>query len=160
VLKIRPAAPGDVDVLVEMVHELADYERDSESCIVSSEQLQAALFGEAPAVFAHVAELDGVVVGMAVWFLTFSTWEGAHGIWLEDFYVREAARGTGAGKALMQELATICRDRGYARMDWSVLEWNEPSLGFYRALGAQHMEEWHAYRLSGASLATLAREAS
>lgn len=143
-----------------MVHELAEYERDSESCFVSSEQLHAALFGEAPAVFGHVAELDGDVVGMAVWFLTFSTWEGAHGIWLEDFYVRESARGTGAGTALMRELARICRDRGYARMDWSVLDWNEPSIGFYRALGAEHMHEWHAYRLTGTALAALGREAS
>ena len=159
-LKIRPATPGDVDVLVAMVHELAEYERDSESCVVSSEQLRTALFGEEPAVFAHVAEVDGEVVGMAVWFLTFSTWEGAHGIWLEDFYVREAARGTGAGKALMQELARICRHRGYARIDWSVLDWNEPSIGFYRALGAEHMHEWHPYRLTGEALAELGQEAS
>src|SRR5690349_14827163 len=104
-----------------MVHELADYERDPEACVVTSEQMRAALFGHAPAVFGHVAELDGHVVGMAVWFLTFSTWEGVHGIWLEDFYVRESARGSGAGTALMRELARICRARGYARMDWSVL---------------------------------------
>ena len=159
-LKIRPAEPADVDVIVEMVHELAEYERAPESCVASSEQLHAALFGDEPAVFAHVAELDGDVVGMAVWFLTFSTWEGVHGIWLEDFYVREEARGSGAGTALIEELARICSDRGYARMDWSVLEWNEPSIGFYRALGAEHLDEWHAYRLSGAALAALGREAS
>ena len=159
-LKIRPARPDDVDVLVAMVHELAEYERDAESCVVSSEQLHAALFGDAPAVFGHVAELDGDVVGMAVWFLTFSTWEGARGIWLEDFYVRESARGSGAGMALMRELAQICRESGYARMDWSVLDWNEPSIGFYRALGAQHLHEWHAYRLTGTALAALGREAS
>ena len=97
---------------------------------------------------------------MAVWFLTFSTWEGAHGIWLEDFFVREAARGTGAGKALIRELARICRERGYPRMDWAVLDWNEPSIGFYRALGASHLHEWHTYRLSGDALAALGREAS
>jgi len=160
VLKIRSARPDDVDVLVAMVHELAEYERASESCVVSSELLHAALFGEAPAVFGHVAEMDGDVVGMAVWFLTFSTWEGVHGIWLEDFYVRESARGTGAGTALIRELARICHDRGYARMDWSVLDWNEPSIGFYRALGAEHLREWHTYRLTGAALATLGQEAS
>ncbi len=159
-LKIRSATPGDVDVLVAMVHELAEYERVSESCLVSSEHLKTALFGADPAVFAHVAELDGEVVGMAVWFLTFSTWEGVHGIWLEDFYVREAVRGEGAGKALMQELARICRDRGYARLDWNVLDWNEPSIGFYRALGAEHMSAWHTYRLTGDALAELGREAS
>ena len=142
-----------------MVHELAEYEHAAESCVVSSEQLNAALFGAQPTVYAHVAELDGAVVGMAVWFLTFSTWEGANGIWLEDFYVREAVRGSGAGKALMQELARSCRRRGYARLDWSVLDWNEPSIGFYRALGAEHLSEWHTYRLTGAALAALGQEA-
>jgi GNAT superfamily N-acetyltransferase len=160
VLKIRPARPDDVDVVVAMVHELAEYEREPESCVVSSEQMHAALFGDDPAVFGHVAEADGHVIGMAVWFLTFSTWEGIHGIWLEDFYVREAARGTGAGVALMRELARICGERGYARMDWSVLDWNEPSIGFYRAVGAEHLQQWHAYRLTGSALAALGREAS
>ncbi len=143
-----------------MVHELADYERAPESCTVTPAQLRTALFGEQPAVFGHVAEVDGAVVGMAIWFLTFSTWEGVHGIWLEDFYVREASRGSGAGKALIQELARICRQQGYARMDWSVLAWNEPSLGFYRALGAEHQDEWQAYRLSGAALTALGEEQS
>ena len=143
-----------------MVHELADYERASESCVVSSEHLQTALFGEAPAVFAHVAELDGYVVGMAVWFLTFSTWEGVHGIWVEDLFVREVVRGSGAGSALLNELAKTCRDRGYARMEWVVLDWNEPSIGFYRALGAEHLHDWHTYRLTGAALATMGQEIS
>jgi GNAT superfamily N-acetyltransferase len=160
VLKIRPARPDDVDAIVAMVHELADYERAPESCVVSSEHLRTALFGEAPAVFGHVAELDGDVVGMAVWFLTFSTWEGVHGIWVEDLFVRESARGSGAGTALLNELGKICRDRGYARMEWVVLDWNEPSIGFYRALGAEHMHEWHTYRLTGAALAALGQEAS
>jgi GNAT superfamily N-acetyltransferase len=143
-----------------MVHELADYERAADSCSVTPADLETALFGEAPAVFGHVAEMDGDVVGMAVWFLTFSTWEGGHGIWLEDFFVRESARGSGAGTALMRELAAICRDRGYARLDWAVLDWNEPSIGFYRSLGAQHMHEWHTYRLTGTALAALGHEAS
>ena len=140
-----------------MMHELAEYERAPESCVVTPGDLDKALFGEAPAVFGHVAELHGDVVGLAIWFLTFSTWEGVHGIWLEDFYVRESARGSGAGTALMRELARICRDRRYARLDWSVLDWNEPSIGFYRSLGAQHMHEWHAYRLTGPALAALGR---
>ena len=159
-LKIRPARPDDVDVLAEMVHELAEYERLSEACVVTAELLRMALFNEAPDVFGHVAEVDGEVVGMAVWFVAFSTWEGVHGIWLEDFFVRESARGSGAGKALIRELARICRERGYARMDWAVLDWNEPSIGFYRALGAKHMQEWHTYRLTGAALAALGQGAS
>jgi len=143
-----------------MVHELAAYERAPESCAVSSEHLQTALFGEASAVFGHVAEVDGDVVGMAVWFLTFSTWEGIHGIWVEDLFVRESARGTGAGTALLEELARICRERGYARMEWVVLDWNEPSIGFYRSLGAEHLEDWDIYRLTGPALATLGRMGS
>jgi GNAT superfamily N-acetyltransferase len=160
VLKTRPARPDDVELLAAMVHELAEYERTPESCVVTPEQLNAALFGEAPAVFGHVAEVDGEVVGMAVWFLTFSTWEGVHGIWLEDFFVREGVRGSGAGTALIRELARICRDRGYARMDWAVLDWNTPSIAFYRALGAEHLHEWHTYRLTGTALAALGQEAS
>lgn len=154
-LKVRPAGPDDIDVIVAMIHELADYEREAESCTVTSEQLRRSLFGEAPAVFAHVAEQDDVVVGMAVWFVTYSTWEGDHGIWLEDFYVREEARGSGAGTALMAELARICRDRGYPRIDWAVLDWNEPSIGYYRSLGAEHLSDWLPYRLTGTALAEL-----
>ena len=159
-LTIRPARPDDLDVLAVMVHELAEYEHSAESCFVTSEHLHAALFGTEPAVFAHVAELEGDVIGMALWFLTFSTWEGVHGIWVEDLFVRESARGTGAGTALLEELAQICRDRGYARMEWVVLDWNEPSIGFYRALGAEHMDEWQVYRLTGPALAALGQEAS
>ena len=98
---------------------------------------------------------DDEVVGLALWFLTFSTWEGGHGIWLEDFFVRESARGSGAGTALMRELARICRDRGYARLDWAVLDWNEPSIQFYKKLGAVPMDEWTVMRVDGAALAEL-----
>ncbi|MHA6792953.1 N-acetyltransferase family protein [Pseudonocardia bannensis] len=143
-----------------MVHELADYEREPESCLLTTAQLHAALFGPAPALFGHVAEVDGVVVGCALWFLNFSTWQGVHGIYLEDLYVRPEHRGHGLGRALLAELAGICADRGYARLEWSVLDWNAPSIGFYRSIGAVGMDEWTTFRLTGAPLAELGREAA
>ncbi|WP_250550447.1 GNAT family N-acetyltransferase [Pseudonocardia sp. H11422] len=142
-----------------MVHELADYEREPESCLLTAEQLHAALFGPAPALFGHVAEVDGAVVGCALWFLNFSTWQGVHGIYLEDLYVRPEHRGHGLGRALLAELAAICAERGYARLEWSVLDWNAPSIGFYRSIGAVGMDEWTTFRLTGAPLAELGREA-
>ena len=151
---IRPAEPHDVPALVEMVYELADFERARDECHLTEAQLQAALFGPAPAVFAHVAEQDGAPVGLALWFLTYSTWEGVHGIYLEDLYVRPSARGAGAGKALVAELARLCVERGYRRLDWAVLEWN-PAREFYDALGAAPKADWVPYRLSGEPLRAL-----
>ncbi|HEX3980131.1 MAG TPA: GNAT family N-acetyltransferase, partial [Acidimicrobiales bacterium] len=113
-------------------------------------------FGSDPTVFAHVAEEDGVVVGMAIWFLNFSTWTGRNGIYLEDLYVRPEARSSGVGRALLIELASIARRSGYGRVEWSVLDWNEPAIGFYQSLGAVPMDEWTGYRLSGQALVDLA----
>ncbi|WP_432835437.1 N-acetyltransferase family protein [Dactylosporangium sp. CA-092794] len=152
---IRPARPDDVPLLVDMVYELAEFERARDECHLTAEQLTAALFGPAPAVFCHVAEAAGAPVGMALWFLTYSTWEGVHGIYLEDLYVRPAARGTGAGKALVAALAATCVERGYPRLEWAVLHWN-PAREFYAALGAGPKSDWVPYRLSGAPLAALA----
>lgn len=153
---IRRAREGDVAAMVELVHELARYEREPDSCHLTEEQLRTALFGPAPALFGHVAEVDGSVVGLSLWFLNFSTWEGVHGIYLEDLYVRPEHRGSGLGKELLRTLARECADRGYARLEWSVLDWNEPSIAFYKAQGAFPMDGWSVYRLTGDALASFA----
>jgi ribosomal protein S18 acetylase RimI-like enzyme len=124
---------------------------------MSPEQLHDALFTASPHVFAHVVEIDGQVVGSVLWFLNFSTWQGRHGIYVEDLYVTPAARGRGAGRALLRALAQVCQAHGYARMELSVLDWNEPAIGFYRSLGAVGMHEWTVQRISGSALAQLAR---
>jgi GNAT superfamily N-acetyltransferase len=152
---IREAAPADVPAMVKLVYELADYERSVDECHLTDEQLHAALFAPAPALFGHVAELDGEVVGFALWFLNFSTWRGVHGIYLEDLYVRPEHRGHGFGRLLLTRLAQVCVERGYGRLEWSVLDWNEPALRFYRSLGAVAMDEWTVNRLDGPALLAL-----
>lgn len=156
---IREVRPDDVPAVVGLVRELAEYEREPESCLLTEAQLATALFGPAPALFGHVTVLDGEVVGCALWFLSFSTWRGVHGVYLEDLYVRPAHRGRGLGRALLVRLAAVCRERGYGRLEWAVLDWNEPSIRFYRSLGAVSMDGWTTYRLDGAGLAGLARDA-
>jgi len=153
---IRPATPDDVGAIVGLVHDLATYERASDSVRLDADLLRAALFGERPAVFAHVVEEDGEVVGMAIWFLNFSTWTGRHGIDLEDLFVKPQARGAGHGRALLVTLARLAVEAGYGRVEWSVLDWNQPAIGFYRSLGAEPMEEWTTFRLAGDALAGLA----
>ena len=155
---IRSASAGDVEDLVQLIHDLAEYERSPGSVEITADALRGALFGPSPTVFAHVAEVDGRVVGMAIWFLTFSTWTGRNGIHLEDLYVRPEARATGVGRALLTELAAIAVGSGYARVEWSVLDWNEQALRFYRSLGAEPLDEWIGYRLSGAALVALAEQ--
>lgn len=155
---IRPVEDRDVEAVVGLVHELADYERAAEHCLLTATQLRAALFAPSPALFGHVAEVDGVVVGCALWFLNFSTWRGVHGLYLEDLYVQPAHRGAGIGRALLARLAGVCVERGLGRLEWWVLDWNEPSIGFYRTLGAVAMDEWTVFRLDGAALDALARE--
>lgn len=151
-LTVRPVEPADVPAVVGLVHELADYERAPRSCRLTDDQLSAALFSEAPALFGHVAVDDGGVVGFALWFRNFSTWNGVHGLYLEDLYVRPESRGSGAGRALLARLAQICVERGYGRLEWWVLDWNDPAQGFYRALGAEPMTEWTVWRLTGNAL--------
>jgi GNAT superfamily N-acetyltransferase len=139
-----------------MIRELAEYEKALEEVRATEEQLCEALFGERPAAYAHIAEsAEGEPVGFALWFLNFSTWRGVHGIYLEDLYVRPLARGGGYGKALLRELARICVERGYERLEWSVLDWNRPSIDFYEALGARPQDEWTVYRLTDATLSQL-----
>jgi len=152
---IRPARPDDVDALVGLIHDLAEFERSPDSVEIDPSQLTTALFSGAPTVFAHVAEQDGRVVGMAIWFRNFSTWTGRNGIYLEDLYVRPEARAHGVGRALLAELAAIARREGYARLDWSVLDWNMSAIRFYESLAAVPMDEWTGYRLSGEALKAL-----
>ncbi|WP_406000021.1 GNAT family N-acetyltransferase [Streptomyces sp. NBC_00829] len=154
---IRTATPADVPVIHAMVRELAAYEKALHEANASEEQLREALFGERPAAFAHIAETDGgEVAGFALWFLNFSTWRGVHGIFLEDLYVRPRLRGGGHGKALLTELARICGERGYERLEWSVLDWNVSAIDFYRSVGAVPMDEWTVNRLTGDALRKLA----
>ncbi len=148
--------PSDVPRIRELIVELATYERSTDQAKATEEQLRRALLGEHPAVFALVAEVGDDVVGFALWFLNFSTWEGVHGIYLEDLYVRTEYRGRGLGKALLQSLASIAVTRGYARFEWWVLNWNTPSIEFYQAMGATPMDEWTVFRLSGDALRAVA----
>ena len=152
---VRPARRTDVPALVGMIHDLAAYEREPDAVEVDEGQLAAALFAEAPVVFANVADDDGTVLGMTIYFRNFSTWTGKLGIYLEDFYVRPEARGGGIGRALMGALADEARAHGYARIDWSVLEWNQSALAFYRSIGAHPMTGWSGWRLDGRALAAL-----
>lgn len=150
---IRPATEQDVPAILQMIHDLALYEKEPDAVRNTPELLRQALFGENPRIYAAMAENGaGEVRGFALWFLNYSTWEGVHGIYLEDLYVVPEARGEGHGKALLQHLATIAVDNGYARVEWSVLDWNEPSINFYRRLGARPMDGWSTFRLTGEAL--------
>jgi GNAT superfamily N-acetyltransferase len=153
---IRPAAPADVPAIHRLIRELADYERSLAEVTATEQDLHDSLFRADPAVFAHVAEHEGSVVGFALWFLNYSTWLGKHGIYLEDLYVSPQLRGRGLGKALLAELAAICVQRGYGRLEWWVLDWNAPAIGFYRSIGAIGMDEWTVQRLTGPALTALA----
>lgn len=152
---IRPAVPEDVPEIVGMIRDLAEYERALDQVEVTPEQLHERLFGADPAVFCHVAVHGTELAGFALWFLNFSTWQGRHGIYLEDLYVHPRFRGHGYGKALMQELARICVARGYGRFEWSVIDFNESAMGFYRSLGAAPLKEWERWRLDGEALKRL-----
>jgi GNAT superfamily N-acetyltransferase len=153
--QVRPAVAADVPVLLQLVHELADYEREPDAVEATEPMLHAALFGEQPVASCHVAVLDGEIVGFALWYVTFSTWKGLPGLWLEDLFVRPAARGAGFGKALLQALAAVCVERGYPRLEWWVLDWNEPARGFYSSLGAVPQDEWTTFRVDGPALRAL-----
>jgi ribosomal protein S18 acetylase RimI-like enzyme len=156
---LRRAVPSDVPGLVDLVYELAEYEHARDQCTVTSEQLHASLFGPDPKVFAHVVAEATTVLGCAIWFLNYSTWNGVHGIYLEDLYVKPETRGKGYGRALMTALAEEAAANGYSRVDWSVLTWNAPSIAFYEALDATAQDEWLGYRLTGEALTKLATEA-
>jgi len=152
---IRPAGPDDVSLLLELIHELADYEKAPEEAVATPELLHTALFGEKPTAEAVIAELDGEPAGFALFFQNFSTWLGKPGLYLEDLFVREPARGRGIGKSLLLHLVGIARQRGCGRMEWSVLDWNRPAIEFYESLGAKPQSEWTVYRLDQAALSRL-----
>lgn len=153
---LRAARPGDEPGILAHIHALARYEREPDAVENTAQMLTDTLFGAQPRAFAHVVERDGAIVGIAIWFLTYSTWTGTHGIWLEDLHVDEAERGRGYGRSLMSALASVCVERGYRRFEWTVLDWNEPSIGFYRSIGAEPLAEWTTQRLTGQQLEQLA----
>jgi GNAT superfamily N-acetyltransferase len=153
---IRRIGPDDLPAVVQLVHDLAEYERAPEACTLTEDQLRAAVFGPDPALFGHVATVGDEVVGCAIWFLNFSTWRGVHGIYLEDLYVQPEHRGRGLGRGLLEALARECVRMGYGRLEWAVLDWNEPSIAFYRSLGALPQDEWTTFRLEDDALARLA----
>ncbi|QYH19848.1 GNAT family N-acetyltransferase [Corynebacterium aquatimens] len=152
---IRPATEADVPEIFRMINELAEYEKQPQDVTSTEEDVRQHLFADNPKVFAHVAVVDGRIEGMALWFLNYSTWQGRHGIWLEDLYVREEARGKGLGTALLKELARIAVANDYRRVEWSVLKWNTPSIGFYTSIGANDMGDWSTMRLDGEALQVL-----
>ena len=157
-MTVRSIRPDDVPAVVGLVRELADYERALHEVRLTEEQLTGCLFGDSPALFGHVAEDDGAVVGVALWFLNFSTWRGTHGIYLEDLFVQPQHRGNGLGKELLRTLAAVCVERGYSRLEWSVLDWNTPSIEFYKAAGAVPLDEWTVFRLTDDALTTFAED--
>jgi len=156
-LSIRPARPGEASLVFQFVRELAEYEKLEHEVQATEAMIDAALFGEQPRVFCDIAEWDGEPVGFAVWFLNFSTFSGRPGIYLEDIFVRPAFRGRGVGRALMVHLARKCVENGWARMQWSVLDWNTPSIEFYKSLGGVLLDEWTVVRVSGDALTRLAK---
>jgi GNAT superfamily N-acetyltransferase len=158
--RVRPAADTDVHAIDALVRELAVYERAADAVEAVPDDFHRALFGANPRVHCHVAEVRDQggawdVAGMALWYVTFSTWRGRHGLWLEDLFVRPDSRGLGLGRALLKALATECTTRGYARLEWWVLDWNTPAHAFYRSLGAHAEDAWTVWRLDGAELSSL-----
>ena len=155
-LSIRPAAPLDVSTILRFVRELAEYERAADKVVATEPLLADALFGDHPAAHAVIAELGGEPVGMALYFFNFSTWTGWRGLYLEDLYVTPEARGQGAGKALLRHLAGVALDRGCARFEWAVLDWNAPAIAFYDSVGAASLDDWTIRRVTGDALTQLA----
>lgn len=155
--RIRRAQPADAAPITAMIHDLAHFEHAPEHCTVVESQISSALFGQSATLKAHVAEVDGEVAAMALWFLNFSTWDGCEGIYLEDLFVRPRFRRLGLARGLLAALAKECVDNGYTRLAWAVLNWNTDAIALYDAVGGQPQSEWTTYRVSGQELAELAR---
>ena len=151
-LVIRDATSADAALIVRFIEDLADYEKLRHEAVATVADIERELFGPAPKVFCQIAEQDGRPAGFALWFYTFSTFLGRHGIWLEDLFVRPDMRGHGVGKALLADLAARCVREGLGRLEWNVLDWNTPSIEFYRSRGADFMDEWRRCRVSGEAL--------
>ena len=157
-MNIRPARPDEAPLIQELIHELAVYEKAPESAQATLAHISGAFFAEHPAVFCDMIEDDsGVVVGLAIWFLNYSTWTGTHGIYLEDLFIRPEARGKGYGKEALRHLAALCVERGYHRLQWWVLDWNADAIAFYQGLGAQLMDEWTIMWVDGLALRSLSK---
>jgi GNAT superfamily N-acetyltransferase len=154
---IRSATAADTEEILALIYELALYEKAPEQAQATREQIVESFFSEHPQVFCEIVEVEGAIAGFAIWFLNYSTWQGKHGIYLEDLYIRPEYRGRGFGKALLKHLAQICIERGYGRFQWWVLDWNTPSIDFYKSLGAIAMDEWTVYRVSDGALTELAK---
>ena len=154
-MKIRPAGQEEVGIVLQLIHDLAVYEKAPNEVEATEKELLETIFSSEPKVFCDLVEVDGEIAGMAIWFLNYSTWQGKHGIYLEDLFIKPEYRGRGYGKALLKHLAKICDDKGYGRFQWWVLDWNSPAIEFYRSLGAVAMDEWTVYRVSGQALKEL-----
>jgi GNAT superfamily N-acetyltransferase len=154
-MKIRPAKKEEVGIVLQLIHDLALYEKAPNEVEATERELLQTIFSSDPKVFCDLVEVDGEIAGMAIWFLNYSTWQGKYGIYLEDLFIKPEYRGRGYGKALLRHLAKICDERGYGRFQWWVLDWNSPAIEFYRSLGAVAMDEWTVYRVSGQALKDL-----
>ena len=154
-MKIRPAKIQEVGEVLQLIQDLATYEKAPEQVEASKEGLLNTIFSSDPRVFCDLVEVDGQIAGMAIWFLNYSTWQARHGIYLEDLFIKPEYRGRGYGKALLKHLAKICDEKGYGRLQWWVLDWNSPAIEFYKSLGAEAMDEWTVYRTSGKALKDL-----
>jgi GNAT superfamily N-acetyltransferase len=154
-MKIRPARRDEAAIILQLINDLAEYEKAPDEVKATEKEVTETIFADNPKVFCDFVEVDGDVAGMAIWFLNYSTWQGKHGIYLEDLFVKPEYRGHGYGKALLQHLASICNERGYGRFQWWVLDWNSPAIEFYRSLGAEAMSEWTVYRVSDEPLRRL-----
>ena len=154
-MQIRPARRDEVGIVLQLIHDLAVYEKAPNEVEATEKELRETIFSSDPKVFCDLVEVDGEIAGMAIWFLNYSTWQGKHGIYLEDLFIKPEYRGRGYGKALLKHLAKICDDKGYGRFQWWVLDWNSPAIEFYRSLGAVAMDEWTVYRVSGQALKEL-----
>jgi len=154
-LHIRSARSEESAVILQLIKDLAEYEKAPDQVEATESDLKATIFGKEPKVFCDVVEVDGEIAGMAIWFLNYSTWQGKHGIYLEDLFIKPEYRGRGYGKALLVHLAKLCEKKGFGRFQWWVLDWNSPAIEFYRGLGAEAMDEWTVYRVSGKALKDL-----